>query len=87
MSAGEGIVFAFQRSREWTDAVQLAVGTEVVAATCQDFMSVSLMSYIPYDTVVRGVEDIMKGYGYFNHTKRGGKMTRIYGNLVDNVFS
>ena len=49
-------------------------------------MSVGLVSPIPYNTVVWGVVDIMKGYGYFIPAKSGGKLTWVDGNLVDNVF-
>ena len=41
MSAGKGVVFALQWSREWTDAVQFAVGAEVVPAPRQYLVAVS----------------------------------------------
>ena len=50
-------------------------------------MSVCLMAYIPYDSVVWSVIYVVECYSDFNHAKRGGKMTWVYGNLVDDVFS
>ena len=87
MSAGKGVVFALQWSREWTDAVQFAVGAEVVPAPRQYLVAVSLVSYIPNNSVVWCVVNVMQGYGYLHDTQRGGKMTRVYCHLVNDVFS
>ena len=87
MSAGKGVVFTLQWSRERTDAVKLSVGTEHLTSSCQNLMSVCLVAHIPNDSVVRGVIYVVECHCDFNHAKRGGKMTRVDGNLVDDVFS
>ena len=50
-------------------------------------MSVCLVTYVPYDAVLRCVEDIMQGYRQFHHTKTGGQMAWIDRQFLDDVLS
>ena len=59
MTAGEGIILALQRCRERTDAVQLSVGAERIAATGKNLMAISLVAHIPNDAVLRSIEYVM----------------------------
>ena len=47
-------------------------------------MTVSLVTYIPDDFVVRCIEYIMQSNCQFNYTKAGTKMTRIVANNINN---
>jgi hypothetical protein len=69
MSAGEGVVFALVRRREWVKTVQLSVSIENIASSCKDFVSVSLMPYIPHNAVVGSRKDIMEGYGKLRYAE------------------
>ena len=68
MSARKRVVFAFGRRRERTKSVQLAVRAEAVTPSRQYLMAVGLMPYIPDDTVIRCIEDIMNGHRQFDGT-------------------
>ena len=59
MSAGKGVVFTFKGRREWTNTPQFSVGIELFATSSKNFMAIGLMSYIPYDSVLWGVVDIV----------------------------
>ena len=59
MTAGEGIIFALQGCRERTDAVQLPVSAERIAATGKNLMTISLVAHIPNDAVLRSIEYVM----------------------------
>ena len=50
-------------------------------------MSVGLVSDVPNDTVVGGVEDIMERHGQFHHTETRSEMPWIVGQLVDDVLA
>ena len=63
MSAGKGVVLALLWGGEGAQAMQFPVCIELFLATCQNLMSGSLMSYVPYNTVVGRIEYIMQGYG------------------------
>ena len=51
MSGGKGVVIASLRVRESADAVLAAVAGESLAATCQQFVGICLVAYVPYQTV------------------------------------
>ena len=36
-----------------------------------------LMSYIPYDTVIGGIEDVVEGNGQLYHTETAGKVAGV----------
>ena len=59
MSAGKGVVLTLKRRREGTNASQLAIGAELLAATRQNLMSVGLVTYVPHDAVFWGVVDVV----------------------------
>jgi hypothetical protein len=82
VSGGKGVVRAFIGRREGTKSAQFAVGAEPVTPACQDLVPVGLMSYIPYYTVIGGVEDIMKGDSKFYSAQTGAEMPGILRELV-----
>ena len=65
MSGGKGIIFTLIGRGERPESAQLAVGAEAVTSSGKDLMTICLMPYIPYDTVIRGVEYIMQSYSKF----------------------
>jgi hypothetical protein len=42
-------------------------------------MTISLMTYVPYDTVLWGIIDIVQGYRNFRYAKTGGQMAWVDG--------
>ena len=62
-----------------------AYGWEKVATTGDDFVGVGLVADIPDEFVVGGVEDVVEGEGEFDSAKRGGEMTRVECEGMDDV--
>ena len=68
MTAGKRVVFAFLRSRERTDTIQLSVRIEQVASSRKNLMSISLMSNVPHNAIIGCVIDIVQGNCNLNNT-------------------
>ena len=68
MAYAKGVVFAFFTFRETGDAAILAVRMKYIAATCQNFMTIRLVAYIPNKLVVRRVKYIMERCRDLNYT-------------------
>ena len=69
MSACERVVFAFERGGEGVQSVQLAIRAKRFAPSGKYLMSVSLMSHVPHNAVVRSRKDVMEGYGKLRYTE------------------
>jgi hypothetical protein len=41
---------------------------------------ISLVAYVPYETVVRGIEYVMKSYCQFHYAETGSKVPAVFGN-------
>ena len=50
-------------------------------------MSISLMSYVPYDAVVGGVIDIVESHCDLHHAKTGGQMSWVDRKLIEDITS
>ncbi len=46
-------------------------------------MGITLMAYIPDNSVLRTVENAVKRYGKFNYTKITCKMAAVFSNYID----
>ena len=68
MACREGVILAFGGVGETTQAVQLAVVVELVAATCQDLVGIGLMAHVPHQTIIRRVKHIVQCHHYLNGT-------------------
>lgn len=85
MSAAESVVFALAGEGERAYAVEFPVRVEYVTPSGQYLVSVGLVSYIPNDAVVGGVEHVVEGDGEFYDTETRGQMARIDRQLTDDV--
>ena len=54
------VIGAFGRFREPGKAVFLAQGVHFLFPACQNLMRIRLMSYIPYNLILRGVEYLVQ---------------------------
>ena len=50
---------------------------ETVPTACKDLMGVRLMPYIPYQFILRRIEDIMQRYGQLNRTQGRSQMPGV----------
>jgi hypothetical protein len=74
----KGVVFALGAAREGGDAVLLAQGSHLLAASGEDFVRIRLMTHVPHQPVVRGVEYVVQRDGQLNDAQAGTKMpTRL----------
>ena len=87
MSSAESVKGTLFHFWEAADAAVCADGMEEVAATCKDFVGVSLMADIPDDLVVGGVEDVVESNAKFDGTQRRRQMSRVRSQRIDNFFS
>ena len=85
MSAAESVVFALVGMRKWLQTVQLAVGAELVTPSREYLMSICLMSHVPHNAVVGGVEHIMQRHSQFHHTKTRSQMPRIHRQFLNDI--
>jgi hypothetical protein len=46
-------------------------------------MAVCLVTYIPYNLVIRSVVDIVKGHGDFNYSEAGAEVSGVIAYLID----
>ena len=67
--------------------MQFAVGLELFPSSGENLMAVSLMAYIPYDAVFRGVEDIVQSHRNLHHTQAGSQMTGVHRKLLHDVLA
>ena len=86
MAATEGVVFALVGMWKGLDPVEFSVGAEFVSATCQNLVSVGLVSHVPHDAVVGGIVDVVKGYRQFDDTEAGCQVSGVDGEFFYDIF-
>ncbi len=74
MAHTEVIVGALLPVRERGQAVFLADGAELLAASGQDLVRVGLVTHVPDQAVFGRVEDVVQGEGQFHHAKARAEM-------------
>ena len=87
MTAHKGVIAALAASRETAQTAQLAIGGEGVATLGDDLMGIGLVSDVPNQLIVRGVENVVDCRCQLHRTQTRTKMTGIYGALLDDVAS
>ena len=70
MAGTESVVGAFAHLGEAAEPALGPYGLELVVAAGKNLVGVSLVSHVPYQFVVRGVEHIMQRYGQFHGAQR-----------------
>ena len=70
-----------------TDAFILTQSMKVVAASCDQFVSIDLMTNIPDELVIRGIKDIMQGQGQLHNAEAGSKMPPGFGDCFYDFLS
>ena len=48
-------------------------------------MSISLMSNIPHNSIVRSIKNVMQSYGQFHSSQTRGKVPRIARKLINDI--
>ena len=69
VSGDKSVILTFRRIREAANSFKLTERMENIFPSCKYFMSVSLMPDIPDNTVIGGIEYIMKGDCQLYRTK------------------
>jgi hypothetical protein len=57
------------------------------ATAGKDFVRVSLVSHIPYDSIMRRIENIVEREGQFDYPKVRGEVSSIFGNCANDEFA
>ena len=79
MSSGEGIVLALRRYGEACQTTPGTKGVEVPSPSREDLVYIGLMPYVPYDPIMRGIEDIVHRYRDLDSTEVSTKVPRDTG--------
>ncbi|MNC42518.1 hypothetical protein D3C81_1507440 [compost metagenome] len=74
MTDAEGVVLALRAAREGGQAVLLAQGGHLLAASGEDLVRVGLVADVPHQTVAGRVVDMVQGDGQLDHAKTGAEM-------------
>ena len=87
VARAERVVFALGHARESADAALLAVGGEQVAPARDYLVRIGLMAHVPHEFVVRGVVNVMYGYGQLHRAEARRQMARVFRTLLDDVLT
>ena len=75
VSGAEGIVWTFGHLGETADTAVGAYGLECIAAAGENLVGIGLVSHIPYQLIVGGIEDIMQSNSKLDGTQTGCQVT------------
>ena len=87
MTHTEGVVVAFTAQGKGGRTGFAADQWHLLAAAGQNFMRICLMTHIPYQTVIRGIKDVMQGDGQLNNAQTRAEMSAGLANAVDQIFT
>jgi hypothetical protein len=79
MRGTKGVVFTFIPARKTRQAAQLAQAGHALAPTREDFVRVSLMTHVPDQTVMGGIENVMQGNGQLDCAKVRAQVSAGFG--------
>jgi hypothetical protein len=83
VSRAKGIEFALPTVRKTADTIVTTVRAELFLSASQYLMAVRLMTYIPNQLVVRGVENVMDGHRQLYYPQTRPKVTGMLGRLLN----
>jgi hypothetical protein len=75
VSRAEGIVFTFSATEETAQSPVLAQAVHGLSSPGQDLVGIGLVTDVPYQPVVRGIEDRVQGDGQFYRAQAGSQVT------------
>ena len=81
----KGVEGALRALRESRQALVLAHAVHAVPAAGQYFMRIGLVSYIPDNTIVRRVKNVMQSNREFNHAEPSPEVPACSGYCVEEV--
>src|SRR5262245_46008219 len=85
MCCAELVVFAFCSLRESAQTASGSHGGDPIPAAGQDLVWVGLMTDVPNQFVIRGIEDVMQGNRQLDYAETGSKMAARNRNRVDGL--
>jgi hypothetical protein len=87
MSGYKCVILALLRIREAADTFELSQCMECLPPSRQYLMPVSLVAYVPQDTVVRRIEYPVQSYGKLYRSQTGGQMSGVIRQHVYDVLA
>jgi hypothetical protein len=60
---------------------------ENIPSSGENLMTVGLVSHIPDNLIIGGIEYVVKGHSQFNHTQAGTKMPGVGRNNLDDILT
>ncbi|MOA01547.1 hypothetical protein D3C78_1209620 [compost metagenome] len=83
----KGVVLALGAAREGGQAVLLAQGVHALAATGEDLVRIGLMTDVPHQPVVRGVENVVQGNRQLDDAQAGTEMPAGLTNGIEQLLA
>ena len=68
MTSLKSVVFALAGIGKTTQATHLAIGREAIATPSQNLVGIGLVTYVPHQSIVGGVEHVVQRHGNLNGT-------------------
>ena len=87
MAYAKAVILALAAFGKPTQAIVFTIGAEIIAAPREDLMPVGLVAYIPYQLVIRGIENVMKGYRKLDHSQAGCEMASMDADRVNDILT
>jgi hypothetical protein len=87
MAYAECIILTFRASWESTQPIVFSVRAEIIPAACEDLVAIGLVSYVPYELVVGGIEDVVEGYGELDYAQAGCEVASMNAHGIDDVLT
>ena len=87
MAHTKGIILAFRTLRKTADAIFCSVLSESIATSCDNLMSIGLVSHIEDKLVLRGIIHIMKTYDELYRSETRSEMTGIHRASLDHILT
>src|SRR5580658_9811325 len=84
MAHSEGIILAFGPFGKAAQSIVFPITGELVPAPGEDLMAVGLMSDVPYQLVIRCVENEMQRHCQLYHAQAGRKVSAMDTHRIDN---
>ena len=83
----KGVVLAFAAARESGDAILLPQGAHLLAPTGEDLVRIGLMTHVPDQAIIGGVEHIVQGNGQLDDAQTRAKVPASLANRVQQVLA
>ena len=85
MPHAKAVVLTLTTFGKSAQAVVFTVAAEIIPASREDLMPISLVADVPYQLIIGGIEAIMQGDGELDHSQAGREMTTMNADRIYDI--